>query len=89
MIDHKNEELSRLTSQMLDGVICEEDHKRLSALLSESVINRKEYLELIRIESLLHWESEDITSPELSESIPIRKFCFLFLCGLGLPLLYS
>ena len=68
MIDHKNEELSRLTSQMLDGVICEEDNKRLSTLLSESAINRKEYLELIRIESLLHWESEDIASPELSES---------------------
>ena len=83
MIDHKNEELSRLTSQMLDGVICEEDHKRLSTLLSESVINRKEYLELIRIESLLHWESEDIASPELSESNSNKKVLLPFPLWIG------
>lgn len=77
------EELGRLTSLLLDGNIAENEHRKLSDLLKESSANRKEYLEYIRLESLLHWESEDVASvetPKLVEEAPIF-FRFPFWIG--------
>ena len=61
-----NEELGHLTSQLLDGEISETDHKKLSMLLANSADNRRAYLEYIRLESLLHWESNDIADTPLA-----------------------
>jgi len=62
----KTEELERLISSLLDGTISVDDHSRLSSLLQNSPKNREIYLEYIRLESLLHWEtaqSETIEFP--------------------------
>lgn len=53
----KTEELERLISSLLDGSISVDDHSRLSSLLQNSPENREIYLEYIRLESLLHWET--------------------------------
>ena len=53
------EELGRLTSKLLDGVISESEHSKLSKLLECSSHNRQAYLEYINLESLLHWESSE------------------------------
>ena len=63
------EELGRLTSLLLDGDIDENEHRKLSDLLNESSANRKEYLEYIRLESLLHWESEDVAHVGAPKSV--------------------
>ena len=54
------EELTRLISSLLDGSISSHDHGRLSRMLENSSQNREIYLEYIRMESLLHWESANL-----------------------------
>ena len=74
MKQNQNDELGRLISLLLDGDIGENEHKKLSDLLKESPTNRKEYLEYIRLESLLHWESEalaTVATPKEAENVPI------------------
>ena len=52
-------EVDRLTCAMLDGTISQDDFSRLDKILYKSADQRKRYLEIIRLESLLHWEAED------------------------------
>ena len=52
-----DEEIILLSSKLLDGVISPLEHSRLSKLLKESPHNRASYLEIVRMESQLYWES--------------------------------
>lgn len=73
-----NDEFERLISSLLDGGISESDHKRLSSLLENSPEKRRLYLEYIRMESLLHWESNEfepvVTSEEKSHDIILFRW---------------
>lgn len=83
MKHNSNEELGRLISRLLDGDIADEEHMRLATLLAESAKNRKEYLEFIRIESLLHWESEDILKSVSPKTNTNKTILFSFPLWLG------
>ncbi|MEK9772813.1 MAG: hypothetical protein VW576_04555 [Opitutae bacterium] len=73
-----DEELSRLTSQLLDGEISEADHKKLSSLLAYSADNRQTYMEYVHLESLLHWESGDVSTPAVAGDSPPKLILFNF-----------
>ena len=66
MNQSEHKDLGQLTSLLLDGEISASDHERLSSLLENSADNRKAYLEYIRLESLLHWES-NVADAQLPE----------------------
>jgi hypothetical protein len=66
-----NEELTRLISSLLDGSISLEEHNKLSSMLEDSPLNRQIYLDYVRMESLLHWEST--TSHEIESKQPLSK----------------
>ena len=66
-----NEELTRLISSLLDGSISLEEHSKLSSMLEDSPQNRQIYLDYVRMESLLHWEST--TSQEIESKQPLSK----------------
>ena len=51
-------QILKLASQVLDETIDRENFTRLEELLSISSENRNYYLEVIRLEALLHWEQE-------------------------------
>jgi hypothetical protein len=68
--DLNEEELLRLSSKLLDGVISDEEHMRLNDLLTNSRRNRQFYLEVVRMESLLHWEPSCMDLPEAEEIPP-------------------
>jgi len=51
-------QILKLASQVLDETIDREDFTKLEKLLSTSRENRNYYLEVIRLEALLHWEQE-------------------------------
>lgn len=60
-------EIDRLTSAVLDDTISDKDFRRLDQILCRSAENRSRYLEIIRLESLLHWEAgETATNVDLS-----------------------
>ena len=52
-------EVDRLTSAMLDGTISQDDFARLDKMLFKDADKRARYLEIVRMESLLHWEAVD------------------------------
>ncbi len=52
-------EVDRLTSAMLDGTISQDDFARLDKMLFKDADKRARYLEIVRLESLLHWEAVD------------------------------
>ena len=52
-------EVDRLTSAMLDGTISQDDFARLDEMLFKDADKRARYLEIVRMESLLHWEAVD------------------------------
>ena len=62
-----DDQLVRLTSKLLDGMISDEEHLHLNKMLMSSRSNRLRYLELVRIESLLHWEPSGLDLPERVE----------------------
>jgi hypothetical protein len=66
-----NEELTRLISNLLDGSISLEEHTKLSGMLEDSSHNRQIYLDYIRMESLLHWESTN--SQDVESKHPLSK----------------
>jgi len=71
-----NEKLTRLISSLLDGSISLEEHSQLSSMLEDSPHNRQIYLDYIRIESLLHWESTN--SQKVESNPPLSKSQTLF-----------
>jgi len=52
------QEVDRLTSAILDDTITHDDFLRLDDMLKHSTTNRRRYLEIIRLESILHWEAD-------------------------------
>ena len=80
--DLKEDEILRLSSKLLDGVISDEEHLRLNDLLTNSRSNRQLYLEVVRMESLLHWEPSCMDLPEPKE-IPPNLFPFPLITCLG------
>lgn len=62
-----DDQLVRLTSKLLDGMISDEEHLHLNQMLMSSRSNRLRYLEVVRIESLLHWEPSSMDLPEHEE----------------------
>jgi hypothetical protein len=71
-----NEELTRLISNLLDGSISLDEHSKLSNMLEDSPHNRQIYLEYVRMESLLHWESTN--SQDIESKQPLSKSRTLF-----------
>lgn len=57
-ISKDRKQIVKLASQLLDDTIDELNFLKLEALLTASSENRQFYLEVIRLESLLHWEHE-------------------------------
>ena len=79
MKQNQNDELGRLISLLLDGDIGENEHKKLSDLLKNLKPTEKEYLEYIRLESLLHWESEalaTVATPKEAENVLLHTLSF-------------
>ena len=66
-----NEELTRLISSLLDGSISLEELNKLSSILEDSPQNGQIYLDYVRMESLLHWESTN--SQEIESKQPLLK----------------
>jgi hypothetical protein len=52
-------EVDRLTSALFDGTISQDDFALLDNLLLKDADKRRRYLEIVRLESLLHWEAVD------------------------------
>jgi len=65
-------EVDRLTSAMLDGTISHNDFARLDKMLFTDAEKRQRYLEVVRLESLLHWEAVDSGS-SITTSHKIEK----------------
>lgn len=68
-------EIVRLTSSLLDDTITSQDLDYLDNLLLNSKDNRKKYLEVIQLESLLHWETSDSS---VLEPLPAKKAAITF-----------
>ena len=81
-VELKNDELLLLSSKLLDGVITDDEHLRLNDLLTNSRSNRLRYLEVVRMESLLHWEPGCIDLPE-PEEIPSNLIPFPLFTWVG------
>ena len=69
-------QILKLASQVLDETIDNENFIRLEELLSVSRDNRKYYLEVIRLESLLHWEQEADQEEIIFEEPKVIAFPF-------------
>jgi len=78
----ENKELLKLTSKMLDNVISDEEHERLIGFLTSSPSNRRDYLDMILLESSLHWEPSHVDLLDFQENKPdIINFPFLTWIG--------
>ena len=69
-------QILKLASQVLDETIDKENFIKLEELLSVSSDNRKYYLEVIRLEALLHWEQEADQEEIIFEEPKIIAFPF-------------
>ena len=69
-------QILKLASQVLDETIDREDFTKLEKLLSTSRENRNYYLEVIRLEALLHWEQEAVEEEITFEKPKIIPFPF-------------
>jgi hypothetical protein len=72
-----SDEIIRLASKVLDEIITDEEFARLEDLLSASGSNRKVYLDLMQLESLIHWEQESDPGQIKENSRKIIPFPFL------------
>jgi hypothetical protein len=68
-------EIARLTSSLLDETITRQDLVYLDSLLLCSKEHRKKYLEIIQLESLLHWEASDSS---VLEPLPSKRTEIIF-----------
>ena len=58
------DDLDLLICKLLDQTITPKEHNQLSKWLETSRSNRLRYLEIVRCESLLHWEPGEVDLPE-------------------------
>jgi|GEM_PF-1238861 len=72
-----SDEIILLASKVLDEIITTEEFTRLEFLLNVSSSNRKVYLDLMQLESLIHWEQEGAPEQIKENSNKIIPFPFL------------
>jgi len=75
--NQNSDEIILLASKVLDEIITVEEFDRLEVLLNASSNNRKVYLDLMQLESLIHWEQEGITEEIKENNNKIIPFPFL------------
>ena len=72
--NQNNDEIILLACKVLDEIITVEEFARLEDLLNASSSNRKVYLDLLQLESLIHWEQDGV--PEQNKEISNKIIAF-------------